>query len=985
MSRIETAGGAEILYEDSKVDRRISLRRGWTLSGNGAETQQPALASSGFRDIATRNTAVRQVPATNIIGRHAELEEMRAVLDASLNGDKSVLVVRGEPGVGKTSLVDAFVASVPADVRVFRTEGVESEADLGYAGLHRLLRPLLLLADALPTPQRSALNTAFGLADGAPPHRLHAGLAALSLLAEIAAASPTLCVIDDAHWLDPESLDALAFVARRLYADPVAMVFVVREAVPPPLQGFPVLPLKGLTEADATAVLNRLFPRPFGPAVASRIVTETGGNPLALHELARTFSADQLNGHAAQPRPLPIASILEDRFAQRFLRLPAQTQRLLVVLAADQRVDRHALAGAAARLGLELGALDAAENAGLIAVGDDIRFCHPLVRSACYRAANQTHRRQAHHALAETLDAERDVERRAWHLALGAVTADEGIASALVAAASKAGDRGAKRLQVELLSRAAELTPDSEQRGRRFLQAAGAATLFADTERVIALVDRARSCTNDRLRLAQAMHVEALAPAFRRRFGQSPRLLLNAARALDEFDRDKARAVALESWFMLGTAKGQADGLTAREFALEVKCMPRVNTGEPTIVDLLLDGYATVILDGWEAGASPLLEAIRRWPKDVSSAEAVHRHMGPPVWAALSLWDYDGLRRVVEHQVAMTRAAGALNPLLCALVFQLRLQTLTGALDDADSTALEIDDLMTMMDGTNEWHCLATAETHAWRGHHADAQAAIVQLHHLADTEGLGLATQIAHLSAAVLANGSRQYSEAASAATSIVDDHASECSSNALVELAEALAHLDDAHRLPCVLAQIDERAKASGTNVARGISARAHALANTGQRAEELYREAIDLLTTTSAASDLARSHLVYGEWLRRENRRTEARQQLRAAHQQLSDIGAEAFAERARNELEATGERARRREVSTLTDLTPQERQVGTLAARGLTNKEIANELYISSRTVDYHLRKVFRKLGVESRRQLAKTHLGLVRSPSGGDHG
>jgi DNA-binding CsgD family transcriptional regulator len=916
-----------------------------------------------------------EVAAINIIGRNAELREMRGALDAAFDGDKSVLVVRGEPGVGKTSLVDAFVADAPAEVRVLRTEGVESEADLGYAGLHRLLRPLLLSTDGLPTPQRSALNTALGLEEGAPPHRLHIGLAALTLLAETATVWPTLCVVDDAHWLDPESLDALAFVARRLHTDPVAMVFVAREAVTlPALHGFPVLQVNGLAEADATAVLNRLFPRPFEAAVASRIAAETGGNPLALYELARTFSADQLNGHATQPRPLPIATVLEDRYAQRFLRLPAHTQSLLVVLAADQRVDRHVLAGAAARLGVELGALEAAENAGLIAVGDDIRFCHPLVRSACYRAANQIHRRQAHRALAETLDADRDVERRAWHLALAAVTADETTASAIVVAASKAGERGAKRSQAELLSRAAELTPDSEQRGRRFLQAAGAATLYADTERVVELVERARSCTNDRLRLAQAMHVEALAPVFRRRFGQSPRLLLNAARALDEFDRDKARAVALESWFMLGTAKGRADGLTAREFALEVMRMPRVTTGDPTIVDLLLDGYATVILDGWQAGASPLLEAIRRWPDDVTSAEAVHRHMGPPVWAAFSLWDYDGLRRVVEHQVSMTRAAGALNPLLCALVFQRRLQTVLGALDNADATALEIDDIMAMLDGTNNWHCLATAETHAWRGHHAEAQTAIAELHRLADIEGLGLATQMAHLSAAILANGSRQYSEAATAAASIVDDHASELSSHALVELAEALAHLDDDHRLPCVLARIDERAKPSGTNVALGISARAHALANTGRRAEELYREAVELLTATSAASDLARSHLVYGEWLRRENRRTDAREQLRAAHRQLSDIGAEAFAERARNELEATGERARRREVSTLTDLTPQERQVGTLAARGLTNKEIACELYISSRTVDYHLRKVFRKLGVDSRRQLAKSHLG-----------
>jgi DNA-binding CsgD family transcriptional regulator len=985
MSRIEMTGGAEVLDEDSRVDRPIILSHGWSQSGIGAEIQQPARASSRSRNIPTRNTAVRDLAATNIIGRHAELRGMWAMLDESLSG-KSVLVVRGEPGVGKTSLLDAFVAGAPAEVQVFRTEGVESEADLGYAGLHRLLRPLLLLADGLPTPQRSALNTAFGLAHGAPPHRLHVGLAALALLAEIAAASPTLCVVDDAHWLDPESLDALAFVARRLHAERVAMVFVDREAVPTPaLHGFPLLPLNGLTEADATEVLNRLFPRPFGPAVASRIATETGGNPLALHELARTFSADQLNGHATQPRPFPIASILEDRYAQRFLRLPNHTQSILIVLAADQGVDRHVLAGAAATLGLELGALDPAENAGLISVGDDIRFCHPLVRSACYKAAHQTQRRQAHHALAETLDAKRDVERRAWHLALGAVTADEETASALVAAAFQAGERGAKRSQVELLSRAAELTPDSEQRGRRFLQAAGAATLFADTERVIALVDRARSCTNDRLRLAQALHVEALAPVFQRRFGRSPRLLLDAAKALDEFDRDKARAVALESWFMLGTAKGQAAGLIAAEFAQEVRRMPRLNTGEPKIVDLLLDGYATVILEGWGAGASPLLEAIRRWPEEVSSAEAVHRHMGPPVWAALSLWDYDGLRRVVEHQVAMTRAAGALNPLLCALVFQSRLQTLTGVLDDADATALEIDDIMAMMDGTSGWHCLATAETHAWRGHHADAQAAIVELHHLADIEGLGLATQVAHLSAAVLANGSRQYSEAVSAAESIVEDHASEFSSHALVELAEALAHLDDEQRLPCVLAQIDERAKASGTNVARGISARAHALANTGQRAEELYCEAIDLLTSTSAASDLARAHLVYGEWLRRENRRTDARVQLRAAYQQLSDLGAEAFAGRARHELEATGERARRRDGSTPSDLTPQERQVGTLAARGFTNKEIASELFISAPTVDYHLRKVFRKLGIESRRQLAKPHLGLARSPFGGDHG
>ena len=526
-----------------------------------------------------------------------------------------------------------------------------------------------------------------------------------------------------------------------------------------------------------------------------------------------------------------------------------------MILAADQRADGQLLKRAAAQLGIDLQALDAAETAALLTVdGELVAFRHPLVRSACYRRADPKARREAHAVLAEVLDPDHDIERHAWHLALASVSANEATARTLMEAAHRARERGANRSQVELLARAAELTPDAEERGRRHLHACGAASMVADRARVAQLIERARMSITAPNLLAEVAHVEALAPVFDRQFGGAPRQLLRAAQALDRFDRDKARAVALEALFMLGVAEPLADDLSQRELADAIRCMPRLADGEPTVVDLLLDGYAAVILEGWTAASARLQSAIAGWPKAAVTPAEVHRHLGPPIWAAFSLWDYEAVHRLVASATTITRPAGALNPLRSALVYQARLEVALGRFNRAEVTAAEAADLSLMMDGENNWEPLLTAETLAWRGRYDEAHSMIEELHQLATAQQLGTAVHMAHLSTAVLANGTRQYRDAAVAARAISDNPISEFTSQALVELAEALARLDERDELTRVLAEIDARAAASGTSVARGVSARAHAMAHTGADADDLFRQAIDLLSATAAAPDHA-----------------------------------------------------------------------------------------------------------------------------------
>ena len=797
---------------------------------------------------------------------------MRAALDASIAGMTSALVLRGDAGAGKTALLTAFMEQAPSSTRILRIEGVESEAEIGFAGLHRLLRPLLQGASTLPVPQRDALGTALGLATGPRPDRLHVGLATLTLLTDVATDGPVACVVDDAQWIDEESMNALGFVARRLHADRVAMIFAVRGPTDiPALQGFEELIVDGLDHEDAVTLLDELFHGHLDETVVSRITAESNANPLLLHELARTYGADELNRLGVQPHPMLFGRSIERAFTERVAALPDETSTLMLLLAADQRADLVLLRSAASSLGIHIDALDPARTAGLVdVIGDRIAFSHPLARSSCYGAADSAARRQAHATLAGLFDAEQDLERHAWHVGLATAEADARVAAILVSAARSARPRGATRSQVELLSLAAELTPDPVERGRRHLHACNAAFAIADLGQVDRLVARARASTSDPQLLSEIDHVEALAPVFRRRYADAPRALLSVAEQAR--DRTTARAVALEALFMLGLARADARDVTERDLATAIRRMSRDPASPTTLIDLLLDGYAAVVLDGWAVGADTLRDAFTRWPAEANRLADVQRFHGPPLWAAFTLWDYDAAEAIIESNETIARSAGAWDPLRSTLVYVARLRAAQGRFGDALAAASEAVDLSAMMH--NDDYCWPLCVTKSVSSQGGDeARSLIDDLRRVADVQQLGTARDLANLSAAILANGEGRYADAAAATLHITESAISQYGSQALAEQAEAFARLDRRVEFEATLREIEGRAAASGTDTARGVAARSAALGLGGQDADDRYREAIERLSRTSAALDLGRAQLLYGEWLRRERHQIDA----------------------------------------------------------------------------------------------------------------
>lgn len=911
------------------------------------------------------------VAGRELIGRDAELAVLAGLLDPAADPAGSVLVVGGGGGIGKSALVDAFARQVATRALVLRTEGIPSESEIPYAGLHRLLGAVLPHSPPMPAPQRAALHTAVGMCDGPRPDRLLIGLATLTVLTGAAAERPVLCVVDDAHWLDPESLGAIAFTARRLIGAGVAVVLVERDdAALDELADLPHLSVAGLEPEAARRVLGQVYAEPIDATVASELVPAVAGNPMALHELAGACEdVDRLVRHVVQPAPVPTGPRTRRRAGRRLAGLAPDVIDLLVVVAADDAIDPQTALTAADLLGVRPQAIDEAEAAGVVEVrGDVVAFADPLVRSTCYWSAGPHVRRRVHHVLAGLVDPGPDLERHAWHRALATLEPDEEVASTLARAARRAGDRGAAHAQVELLLRAAELSPDPDAGLRRHIAAAGAAGTIPDHGRLARLVAWARATTSDPRLLTEVRRVEALAPTYRWRYGRAPEGLIRAALALDGHDRARARRVALEALEVLTVAAPHVDGVAPHELARVVRALPREGRSDDAgVLDLLLDGYADVILDGWAAGAPSLKEALRRWSSGPGPTGPTG-HLGLPLRPAFPLWDHDrlplprlpdGARRGVHDRFALLHRA--------------RLEVARGQLDAADRTAAAIGVASDALDGHPGWQLIGSIEAMAWRGLHDDTHRAALVLQLLADDQHLGYAEDLAQLALAVLANGAQRYGEAATAARRAARGRISEVGSQALVELAEALAHLGEARELDAVLAEIDVRATASGSALALGLSARSHALASRGADADDLFRRAVELLSTTSCGPELARAHLAHGEWLRRARRPTDARHHLREAHEALVRVGATSFAARARAELHAAGEGAAR-PVSASRALTTQELRVARLARDGQTNKEIATQLYLSASTIDFHLRKVYRKLGIASRRQLAGVELG-----------
>jgi DNA-binding CsgD family transcriptional regulator len=902
------------------------------------------------------------LPRAGLLDRGSECDVLERLVARVRAGQSGVLVLRGEAGIGKTVLLEQLSASADG-CRVVRAAGIESEMELAFAGLHALCVPMIGRLGQLPSPQRDALNTAFGLSVGAPPDRFLVGLAVLSLLADAAEDQPLVCIVDDAQWLDRVSVQTLAFVARRLLAERVGLVFAVRESAhDQELQGLPELVIQGLPRDHARRLLDATIPGQLDPRVRDRILGEAGGNPLALLELPRGREPIALAGGFGRPGEIPLTSRIELGFVQQVESFSADTRRLLLLAAAEPVGDVTLLWRAAERLGIRPEAAGSAEVAGLIEIGARVRFRHPLVRSAAYGAAPADERREAHRALADATDAQLDPDRRAWHRARAADGPDEVVAGELERSADRAQARGGLSAAAAFLQRAVELTPDPAIRVERSLAAARAKLDVADTPSASELLAAAELGPIDDLQRARLERLGAQIAFASHRGRDAPPLLLAAAKRLDPLDATMARETYLEAIEAAMFAGRLGTGPGEREVAEAARASaPEQAEGA---ADLLLGALVTRFTEGYAASVEPLSRALRAFGGS-DGGDAERRWLWLGCRLAQDLWDDELWHALASRGVRVARETGALHLLPNALNYLAGLNVHSGAFATA---AVLIDEVESITQATGlpplkYGACMLAAA----RGDHAHLQAVAEIPLRSAMTRGEGSAFGGYGRFTALLHNGHGHYGEALGAAQRACAHEDPMYYGWALVELIEAGVRSDQRHEAAAALERLSERTRASGTQWARGIEARCGGLLSDN---ESLYQESIERLALSRAALELARSRLLYGEWLRRENRRMDAREQLRSAHEMFSDMGADAFAERARRELLATGETVRKRTVETLDELTTQEAQVARLAADGQTNPEIGAELFISPRTVEYHLHKVFAKLGISSRKELRR---------------
>jgi DNA-binding CsgD family transcriptional regulator len=877
-----------------------------------------------------------------------------------------VLVLRGEAGCGKSALLD-FVLERASGFRVARVVGVESEMELAYAGLHQLCAPMLERVEKLPAPQRDALRVAFGLQEGDPPDRFLIGLAVLTLLTGAAEEQPLACLIDDAQWVDRASVQSLAFVARRVMADPVALIFAVREPSDE-LTGLPELKVQGLGERDSRLVLASAFRGPLDVQVRDRIVAETRGNPLALLQLPRVLTPAELAGGFGLPTAAAVTSRVEQSFYQQFHSLPDDTQRLLLTAAAEPIGDMTLLQRAAELQGIGADAAAPAVAAGLVELGSRVRFRHPLVRSAVYRSASVGDRQAVHRALAEATDLVLDPDRRAWHLAHAASGPDEAVADELERSADRARARGGAVAAAAFLERATELTPNRARRGARALAAAQAKLEAGAPDSAQALLATAELGPLDGIRRAGLERLRAQLSFSLRRGNDAPPLLLNAAEHLKSLDAELARETYLEA---LGAAifagrlsKTGGGVVEAADAARTPPTAPR----PARAIDLLLDGLVRRFTEGYETGVQPLQRALHALSEEKGRSQDDTRWLWLGCRIAPDLWDDESWHELTTRQVRLARDAGALAALPLALTYRAGVDVHAG---EFASAAELIDEADAITEATGSAPLMYTSLVlSAWRGQEAQAMALIRASIEDATARGEGRAIALADYATAVLYNGLSHYRDSLAAAQRVCEQDDLGLFGWGLTELVEAAVRSDRPDIGATALRRLEERTRAAGTEWARGIEARSRATLSHGQAADALYREAIERLARTRITVHLARAQLLYGEWLRRGNQRLEARQQLHRAHDTFSRIGAEGFAERARRELLATGETVRRRTVETLEELTAQEAQIARLARDDLTNPEIGAQLFISPRTVEWHLGKVFAKLDITSRKQLRR---------------
>jgi DNA-binding CsgD family transcriptional regulator len=901
-----------------------------------------------------------------LLGRMHECAVLDRLLGAGRAGHGGSLVVHGEPGIGKTALLE-YAVSAATDFQVLRSTGHEAEVELPFAAMHQMCSPDPSVLEVLPEAQRIALQVATGQLLGPAPDRLLVGLAALSMTSQLAAGRPLLCVVDDTQWLDRESARAFAFVARRLTDEPIVLVFGSR-VVTPEVRGLPELSIEGLGETAALTLLRSVLPDRVDDRVLERFVAEAHGNPLALIELPRDLTPAQLAGGFGAPVTAPLTGRIEAGFQRRLKKLPPASRRLLLVAAAEPTGDPVLVWRAAEQLGVEESAVAAIEAEGLLDLATRIVFRHPLVRSAVYTAATPEQRRAVHRALGEATDAAVDPDRRAWHLAQATPRPDDAVADDLELSAGRARARGGLAAAAAFLQRAAELTVDPSRRASRALSAAESKRQAGALDEALTLANLAQQGPLDDFGQAQVQVLRARVAFASDRGSEAPPLLLDAARRLEVHDPALARETYLDALTATLFAGGLATVCGPADVAKAALSAPRAGSGARAS-DLLLEGLALLIAEGSAAGTGPLRKALQAFRGDAVDARESLRWMWLAGRAAVLIWDYESWDALTARQIEVAREEGALTVLPLTLSTRAGVHLVAGELATAASL---VEQVAAVADATDVRTApYAAVMVAALRGHSAEAEELIRTTTEDFRTRGEGMGITGLRWSSALLYNGIGRYQDAfEAAAVAFEDPFGIWFSPWATVEYIEAAARTGRVEAATLGLERLTTATSAAGTAWGSAVEDRCRALVSEGTVAEGLYRAAIDSLASTVLRLDLARTRLLYGEWLRRERRNLEAREQLSAAHQMFGDFGIDGFAERARIELRAVGGRTRKPAAADTNALTPQEGQISRLVAQGLTNLEIAGQLFLSPSTVEYHLHKVFRKLGVKTRTQLAR---------------
>lgn len=906
-----------------------------------------------------------------LVGRDNECHALRDLVSDVRSGRSRVLVLRGQAGVGKSALLE-FLVKRADGCRVSRAVGVEGEMELPFAGLHQLCFPFMNRLDGLPPPQREALATTFGLEAGNPPDLFLVGLAVLTLITDAGERQPVLCVVDDAQWLDQASAQIMEFVSRRLEAERVGMLFALRGSDEvPKFAGLPELSVHGLRIADAATLLDSAVPGRLDPEVRDRVLTESQGNPLALLELPRALTSTELTfgSHRGPATATALMSRLHEGFSRQVAALPGPCRQLLVLAAAEPVGDLPLLWRAAERSGIRRDAVEAAEAAGLLELGARVRFRHPLVRSAVYRAASPDERRRAHQALADATNPSEDPDRRAWHRARAAVAPDEDVAAELQRSADRAFGRGGVAAAAACLEAAAALTPDPARRARRSLEAAQAKATAGAFDDASALLAAAEAEVLDEAQSVGVLLLRAQMELNAHHGNQGLPMLLAAARRLQAIDPEATRATYLDAMtaamFAGRLARGSGVGMQQVARAVREARLP-LAPGRP---DMLLRGLSVLHTEGYAEAAARLRTTVHAFSTDELTVSEAVRFAWLAACVATDIWDDFGFDVLTSRHLNAIRDIGALSVLPVALNSRVLYLLLAGEVTEAESLVTEAAWVAEVTAGQNAMLPYGEICLSAMRGDAGRAEPQINELLSDIEIRGEGVGLNVVGWCQSMLYNGWGRYPEAVRAARLGAAEPLELGSPKwALQELVEAGVRSGEKIVAAAALEQLTAFTQASGTELALGVEAVHGALLRSGEGAEDGYREGIERLDRTRMQVQRARARLLYGEWLRREGRRTDARTQLRTAYEALVRMGVHGFAERARLELNGTGDTVQQRSARTTPGLTAQEARIARLAADGLTNHEIGATLYIGAKTVEWHLRKVFAKLGIASRRQL-----------------